>query len=421
MAATKRNVTYKCLYCDKRFNRKELVDHINEYHEDMIPEDFTALRLVFNYVNKKPMSYHGKCTECGKATRWDEKKGRYDRQCGSKACHDSYVKKFEENMMKTRGTTRISATKEGQQKMLANRKISGTYTMRDGTKKTYTGSYERKALEFMDKVLEIESNDIMCPGPILEYTFNGKTHIYITDFYYQPYNLIIEVKDGGNNPNKRNMPEYRAKQIAKEQFIIKNTNYNYLRLTDNNLQQLINIFADLKYQLIENTGERVIHVNEGKYIEGNPLVEHMNALMSGFIPGMRDSDDAYITMNLQNNVFSHAVSDDRFDKSIILNNAGIVEPHYLCDIKESRVFKLPMSFTEACNRLKPLVGKKTDFKTFYETLMQKKLYTEDQLYTLEEFYPYKDIEGIDENFNRYLFGEEIDHKLKSLMEEAING
>ena len=28
MAATKRNVTYKCLYCDKRFNRKELVDHI---------------------------------------------------------------------------------------------------------------------------------------------------------------------------------------------------------------------------------------------------------------------------------------------------------------------------------------------------------------------------------------------------------
>ena len=96
MAATKRNVTYKCLYCDKRFNRKELVDHINEYHEDMIPEDFTALRLVFNYVNRKPMSYHGKCTECGKATRWDEKKGRYDRQCGSKACHDSYVKKFEE-------------------------------------------------------------------------------------------------------------------------------------------------------------------------------------------------------------------------------------------------------------------------------------------------------------------------------------
>ena len=60
----------------------------------------------------------------------------------------------------------------------------------------------------------------MAPGPILEYDHEGKTHLYITDFYYQPYNLIIEVKDGGDNPNKRNMPEYRQKQIEKEKYII---------------------------------------------------------------------------------------------------------------------------------------------------------------------------------------------------------
>lgn len=260
--STARKITYKCMYCDERYTRQDLVNHVEENHEDEIPEGFTAFRLVFNYVNKKPLSYHGKCTECGKSTPWDENKGRYDRQCGSKACHDSYVRKFEENMIRRKGVKRISSTEEGQKKMLANRRISGVYKFRDGGEKSYCGSYELKALEFMDKVLEIKSADIMAPGPVLEYEFEGKTHMYITDFYYQPYNLIIEVKDGGDNPNRRNMPEYRKKQIEKEKFIIKNTNYNYLRLTNNDLKQLMSTFVMLKLQMVENTGERVIHVNE---------------------------------------------------------------------------------------------------------------------------------------------------------------
>lgn len=264
--ASKRIMRYKCPYCEKRMERKPLVIHVEDKHDDMIPEGYTAFRVVFNYINKKPLDYNGKCTECGGPTRWDEEKGRYDRQCSNPKCKESYLKKFEENMMRTRGVTRMSQTAEGQKQMLANRKISGTYKFQDGGVKTYTGSYELKALEFMDKILEIKSDDILAPGPILEYSYQGKTHIYITDFYYQPYNLIIEVKDGGNNPNKRDMPEYRAKQIAKEQYIIKHTNYNYLRLTNNDFGQLMTVFADLKYEMQENTGERVIHVNES-YVE----------------------------------------------------------------------------------------------------------------------------------------------------------
>jgi very-short-patch-repair endonuclease len=262
MGSAKRKITYKCPFCNNRYYRDNLPSHLQDIHEELIPEDFTALRYTFNYVNKKPLDYHGKCTECGGPTPWDENKGRYDRQCEKKACKDSYLKKFEENMMRTKGVTRISATAAGQEKMLAHRRISGEYTFADGTKKTYTGKYEKAALEFMDKILHIKSKDIMCPGVILEYQFEGKTHIYITDFYYQPYNLIIEVKDGGDNPNKRSMPSYRAKQIAKEKFIVEHTNFNYIRLTNNELSQLISVFLDLKFQLIENTGDRVIHINE---------------------------------------------------------------------------------------------------------------------------------------------------------------
>lgn len=269
--SSKKIIKFKCPFCDKRFKREDLVIHVEEEHEELIPEGFTPLRYIFNYVNKKPLEYHGKCTECGSPTDWDENKGRYNRQCNKPSCKASFIKKFEANMMRTKGVTRISSTAEGQEKMLANRKISGKYKFKNGVEKTYTGSYELKALEFMDQVMNISPDDIMCPGPVLEYTFNAKKHLYITDFYYVPYNLIIEVKDGGKRPNKRDMPEYRGKQIAKEEFIVKNTNYNYLRLTDNDLGQLLSVFADLKMQLVENTGERVIHINEAELLNENVL------------------------------------------------------------------------------------------------------------------------------------------------------
>ena len=381
--ATKRTVTYKCPYCTRRFTREDLVLHVQDEHEDMIPEGFTPFRLVFNYVNKKPLSYHGKCTECGGPTPWDENKGRYDRQCEKKACKESYVKKFEENMMRTRGVTRISATEEGQKQMLANRKISGTYVMSDGGKKTYTGSYELKALEFMDKVMHIKSSDILCPGPILEYSFEGKTHIYITDFYYQPYNLIIEVKDGGDNPNKRNMPEYRAKQIAKEQFIIKHTNYNYLRLTNNDFSQLLAVFANLKMQMVENTGERVIHVNENKF-----LTEMMNALNSGKVVGLKDSD-AYIVNYMQNNVFSDDTYNNAYkvgiSNSVRLDNIfGPDENGKFNKIDESTIkiadfYKIPISVGEASSKLHSYIGSDVSNTFVYETLFNKKMYTHDQI------------------------------------------
>ena len=427
-----KNVTYKCLYCNNRYTRQDLVNHIEEEHEHEIPEGFTAFRLVFNYVNRKPLTYHGKCTECGSSTPWDENKGRYDRQCGKKSCHDSYVKKFEENMMKTRGVTRISTTKEGQKKMLAARKISGVYTFKDGGEKTYCGSYEKKALEFMDKVLEIKSADIMAPGPILEYQHAGKTHIYITDFYYQPYNLIIEVKDGGDNPNKRNMPEYRQKQIEKEKYIIKYTNYNYLRLTNNDLQQLISVFAMLKLQMIENTGERVIHVNENI----TPLNEYMNALMSGKVVGIENSD-AYIINYLPKRTFAGdpgeyeekepkrkiAVSNGTFTEVVHIDEDGILSTgkfDEVIDAKSASYYKLDKTIKEVSNILKPYLGETVSEYFIYENLTGVKMYTLDQLsFTIKCIDDLiVDIPGIVKNT---ILENKIDKMVKSIQEVINNG
>ena len=422
MASNNRNIRYKCPFCNNKFTREDLVNHIEDDHPYDIPADFTPFRYVFNYVNKKPLTYHGKCTECGGPTEWDENKGRYNRQCNNKACHDSYIKKFEANMMKTRGVTRISATASGQLKMLSNRKISGEYKFSNGEVKTYTGSYELKALEFMDKVMHIDPNDLMCPGPILEYSLDGNTHIYITDFYYQPYNLIIEVKDGGDNPNKRNMPDYRAKQIAKEKYIIKHTNYNYLRLTNNNLNQLLAVFANLKMQMVENTGERVIHVNEATE---TPIGEMMNALMSGKVVGLKDSE-AYITNNLQNNVFSGgiAVMDGRLDSIFGINKEGVLvrlgEEESKSIIDNTKTFYKLGDRKEVSKKLKPVVGTKITEGELYETLTGIKLYDKDQIeYNLESV----NIPDFNTSvLEKYVFGDtNIDLLIESINEVVKNG
>lgn len=407
MSGSKRNIKYKCMYCDKRFTRENLIRHVENKHGDMIPENFTPFRLVFNYVNKRPNDYHGKCTECGGSTEWDESKGRYNRQCNNPACKASFVRNFEANMIRTKGVTRISATAEGQEKMLANRRISGKYKFQNGAEKTYTGSYELKALQFMDKVMNCNPDDIMCPGPVLEYVYEGKKHLYITDFYYQPYNLIIEVKDGGDRPNNRNMPEYRAKQIAKEEFIIKNTNYNYLRLTDNDLSQLLSVMADLKFQMVENTNERVIHVNEA-----------MSALMTGYIPGIKDTGSVYIVNYSKNNVFSgeeergYGISDNcKLTNLICRNKEGILSkaPEEFLNNTKYDVYMIDKPIKEVSELLEPYMGQFVEEGFLYETLFNKKMYTYDQIMTEESVSPcidyYEGMRIFEEITTNFLLGD----------------
>lgn len=267
---------YKCPYCEKRVERNQLQYHIGKDHQDMIPQGYTAARVAFNYLNKKT---EGHCIICGGVTDWNEDKKRYERLCNKPACKKKYVKMTEDRLKKARGVTKkeMMSDPQHQDMMLKNRSISGIYKFEDGGKVPYVGSYEKNFLEFMDQYLHVSSMDIQAPGPTIEYYFEGKKHFWITDFYYTPYNLVFDIKDGGSNPNKRQMDEYRAKQRNKEAAIIDQGEYNYLRLTDNKFDQLIEIMMDLKDSMTELDGpyyqkvsgyKPVVKINESAIEEG---------------------------------------------------------------------------------------------------------------------------------------------------------
>lgn len=254
---------YGCPYCDTRATRQALVDHISQEHEELIPKGYTASRVVFNKINKKE---NGSCIICKKNTKWNEPANRYDRIC-SDACTKVYKNDvINKRMLDKYGKIHLLNDPEQQKKMLEGRKISGKHKFKDGGIKSYVGSYEKNLLEFMDKVLEIPSKDILTPGPIFYYEFKGEKLAWITDMLYIPFNLVFDVKDGGKNKNTHpDMKEYRDKQIEKEKAIVQSKQYNYIRLTDNNFQQLLEIMMDIKQSLMDESDikkEPIVHINE---------------------------------------------------------------------------------------------------------------------------------------------------------------
>lgn len=297
----------KCPFCTYRETKDKVIDHIDHKHEDMIPENYSAARVLFDHIHHKN---HGTCVVCKRKTEWDENIQKYKRLCGRSECRDKLRSMYKHNMMKVYGKTTILDDPEHQKKMLANRGISGIYRFDNGKIKEYTGSYEKKFLEFLDKVLHMDPDDIMMPGPTLEYEYKGQKHFWILDFLLLPFNLVGDIKDGGNNPNKTRMPEYRAKQVAKEKMITNMGEYNYIRLTNNQFDQLLEFMYEYKMQLLDDSDDNrkaIIKINESTDIQHESIRNILGAdkVVSGFIPNLKANidDDQWYDYNQVDEVY----------------------------------------------------------------------------------------------------------------------
>lgn len=336
---------YKCPYCDDKYERKDLIEHIDKKHEDLIPENFTSTRIVFNLINKRECGF---CRVCNKETKWREDLGRYDILCENPKCKEELRRRYQENMIRVRGTDNILNDPEQQKKMLANRSISGKYKFTDGGVLTFTGSYEKKYLEFIDKVLEIPSKDILCPGPTLEYEMNGEKHFYITDSYLIPQNLIVEVKDGGDNLNTKDTPGMRSSRertLAKEKLITESGEYNYIRLTNNNFAQLLDVLMEIKEAQFDKRDGKIIKVNESYVTENNiinnkDLEFNLDKWKPGnknilFITGLSGSGKStkaaklakeYNAVNIELDLFEHNYV--VFDKNVTNDEGNLIVKEY---------------------------------------------------------------------------------------------
>lgn len=244
----------KCKFCDRLFKDADsYADHLEKNHNDMIPADMTA-RQFYYYLKTGRTS--GNCVMCKRETTWNPKTNKYSRFCTDPKCKEKYIEVFKNRMIGKYGKVTLLNDPEQQKKMLANRSISGEYRWSDGTTKTYTGSYEESFLEFLDKVLEYDSSDVICPSPhTYWYEYEGKKHFYIPDMFIASLNLEVEIKDGGDNANMHHKIQAvdKVKEKLKDEVLMSNKDsFNYIKIVNKENDKFFKYLMAAKQQFADS-------------------------------------------------------------------------------------------------------------------------------------------------------------------------
>ena len=223
----------KCPLCNEHYMSVDgLYDHIEDDHDDEIIKGFTVPRYVYYLRTGRT---EGKCVMCKKPTEWNDVTNKYHRFCTDEKCKEKYKKQFQQRMIGKYGKVSLLNDPEQQKKMLANRKISGTYKWSNGDEKTYTGSYELDFLRFLDSFMNFESEDVMTPSPhTYHYSYNGEDKFYFPDVYIPSLNLEIEIKDGGDNPNNHHKIQDvdKVKEKLKDDVMKSQKNIKYIKIVN---------------------------------------------------------------------------------------------------------------------------------------------------------------------------------------------
>lgn len=270
----------KCPICGKnKDSKEEIIDHIESIHSSMVPDSMSTAQYIYS-LNHDGRS-HGLCRICNKPTQWNEKTGKPYQLCGSTVCKKRNREIYEERMMKSYGkTTLLDDIDYQQNKMLANRRISDTYTWSDKIHKfTYTGSYEKFAIEWIDKVADVDPEYVQMPGPVLEYEYKGEKRKWITDLYLADFNLIIEIKAGLDENKHPGFAYQRELEHAKDESMKRQKTYNYAKITHRNMMSLVKVLADIRMNNVfagSNNNVAMIYAINESTVEDNILPDINN-------------------------------------------------------------------------------------------------------------------------------------------------
>lgn len=229
-----------CYYCGRWFQKKSAaVEHIQNAHGDELAKDGLDASQAL-YLTTHP-TLHGKCMcGCNTPTEWNYKTGKPYKVSPDPKCRERLNKIAQANLMHARGIDQhtLMSDMEHQREMQKNRKLTKFYKFKDGGSVEYMGQLDLNWLKFCDTVMDFTSNMIQEPPENIPYYDPkvGVTRMYMPDHYLPDYNLIVEIKDGGDHPNTNPafVKETKYKVALKDDAMRKQTKYNYIRISGRN-------------------------------------------------------------------------------------------------------------------------------------------------------------------------------------------
>ncbi len=247
---------YKCPHCGAKYKSLQTWgNHISACHPELIPTGWSYSRYLYYILTGKK---NGNCIVCKKDTDWNEVTQKYERFCKDPKCKEEYRNIFKSRMINKYGKVTLLNDPEQQRKMLAGRRISGTYVFANSNKQfEYVGSYEKDFLIMLDKFLKFDPNDLMTPSPhTYQYEYKNPNdkehegvHFFIPDAYIPSLNLEIEIKQN-TNMHPKILKIDKVKEICKDNAMKNMPNVNYIKIVEKNYTeffQLIDRLSDVIY------------------------------------------------------------------------------------------------------------------------------------------------------------------------------
>ena len=241
-----------CPYCSRYFSKKQMViDHINKQHGNNLEADHMDAAQALYYSTHGTLK--GKCMcGCGRDTEWNYKTGKPYKVSDNPECRKRLRSQAVKNHRSVYGTDTLLNDMEHQKEMQKHRPTAGEYEFTDGGKVGYLSSLELNFLQFCDKVLEFTSQMVQDSPETFSYRdpTDGKQRQYIPDYYLPDYNLLVEIKDGGEhtNTNPAFIKETKYKVALKDDVMKKQNRYNYIKIVDKRYGP----FMEMLYQIVRS-------------------------------------------------------------------------------------------------------------------------------------------------------------------------
>ena len=281
---------FKCCDCNDKFQSLNvLYKHILNKHGNNIPENTPVEQYYFN--RRRNMAHGPLCVICKKKyTEWNPKTCKYHRFC-SEECRKKAGELFKKNYRSKNGKDQDISDPDYQRKLIRGRRISGVYKFSKGGEIEYNSSYERHFLDYLDNVLGFTVNEIeKCP---IEFKYKWtdpdtkeeKILLYIPDYYMRDFNLIIEIKDGGDNPNMHPKIQRidKSKEKCKDAAVIMSKSYNYIKIVNKDYDDFNTILEELRDRKFNESSDNklIISIPEEVYkLKTNKFLQEINNLMT---------------------------------------------------------------------------------------------------------------------------------------------
>lgn len=242
-------MSYRCHFCGRTARLKDdMIEHLNRYHAKNLEEE--GLDAAQSLYKSTHGTIHGRCMVCGAETDWNEKTGKPHKLCNNPKCRETLRQNAVTNHIRVHGKETLLDDMEHQREMQTNRRTAGTYRFTDGGSVGYLSAPEKNFLQFCNLVLEFRSNMITRSPEFFEYydPQTDKVRKYDPDYYLPDYNLLIEIKDGGDktNTNPAFVKDTRYKNYLKDEVMRRQTKYNFIKIAGQNYGP----FVELLYRIV---------------------------------------------------------------------------------------------------------------------------------------------------------------------------